>query len=493
MTNKKASALVMVLIIVVVCSILGAAIMMMSLNENNISQRQKMIALAFNIAEAGLEQGIYDLRAEYILDQDWSGGVINSITLSGPDADGFYTMDYPSTAISGGSYEVKIKTVSSTAVWLKSQGTYGDVSQILQVYGVMSRSTIWDNAIFAGQGAAGTTINGCVDVRGSVHILGTGLDPTEYVVDLGGTAELIGNNYSGLDPTLEAKVPALPTVLFNGEVISTINAELRVKRGMVGLSGAATAGQPDIFGNGIKETIDGSFVTDGFGGTAGSDNVHSDNGWSNAYDLGDTVVFPSLSDPYPGYATYQDYLRANALVISDPGELAQLANIDVTSNFNYTNANGTISMDGSGNMVIDGIVYIEGDFVMDDKNNTILYTNSGGAGGTILSEGNIQIDTNLLTPGNNSYPTNILGIMTPNDMTLGSQAQLDIMGLFYAENKIIMAKQTNIMGTIISNFFDLGGQVPKIYQVPQTVSNLPPGMIGDDPIWRMSIISWQRL
>jgi len=348
----------------------------------------------------------------------------------------------------------------------------------------------WNNAIFGGAGASGAMVNGNVDIRGSVHILGEGLAPTDYAVDLGGTAELIGNNYSGLEAGLVAKVPALSTVDHNGEPVATLGAELRVKRGLIGLSGSATAGQPDVTGNTTKETIDGSYVNDGFAGTAGTSAVHSDNGWSNGYDLGDMVEFPSLSAPYGTYTSYQEYLKANALVINDPADLAKMAAIDPNTVFTKSNANGSIDLDGNGNMVINGIVYIEGgDFNMSKAgpDNTILYTGIG----SILVEGSSQINVNLETTGNNSYPNNIMAIMTPNNIGF-NEASINVMGLFYAEDTVTIQKQTDIMGTIISNYFDMGTNVPSIFQVPETLNNLPPGLIGDDPIFAMRVVAWMR-
>jgi len=110
------------------------------------------------------------------------------------------------------------------------------------------------------------------------------------------------------------------------------NAELRVKRGIVGLSGAATAGQLDTSGNDIKETIDGSFVTDGFGGNKAEANVHSDNGWSNGYDMGDTVTFPSLSDMYEG-KTFQQALQSAVSLLEGRYAIVALDNHTSTIGF----------------------------------------------------------------------------------------------------------------------------------------------------------------
>jgi hypothetical protein len=83
--------------------------------------------------------------------------------------------------------------------------------------------------------------------------------------------------------------------------------------------------------------------------------------------------------------------------------------------------------------------------------------------------------------------------MASNNMLVGSTAQLDIMGAFYAQNKITSAKQTNVMGTFVSSYFDMGTNVPNIYQVPALADNLPLGMIGNYPILAISQVSWREL
>ena len=118
---------------------------------------------------------------------------------------------------------------------------------------------------------------------------------------------------------------------------------------------------------------------------------------------------------------------------------------------------------------------------------TITYTGSGA----ILAEGNVQINANLVTNGNNSFPTNIIGIMTPN--TIGfNEANIDVMGLFYAENTVKVEKQTDIVGTIVSNYFDIGTNVPSVYQVPDVMNNLPAGLIGQGDTWIMKKVSWRK-
>jgi len=482
-------------LVIILFMVLGVAFFVLSANESRVSEVERRATQAFHIAEAGINRVIYDLRQDYVTDAtspSWADGDINGMAI-GPDTLSFFTVSYINTSLNGGTYTVTLKNVGGADdIWIRSTGVIGSISQTIEVYAQLYNLSIWDNAIFGGSGASGTMVNGNVDIRGSVHILGNGLASGDYAIDLGGTAELVGNNYNGLDAGLAAKVPALPTTLFNGETVDTLNAELRVKKGLIGLSGSSMVGEADVFGNSVKETIDGAYVTDGYGGNQGAASVHSDNGISEAYDLEDTVSFPLLSDAYTdlggtSYASYQGYLQANGLVLT-----SELSSLTPLSNFTYTDGTNSITMDGNGNMTITGIIYIDGgnNFEMRKDNNDKTITYSGS--GSILVTGNAQIDVSLVTNGNNSFPQNIMGIMTPNNIGF-NLANTDVMGLFYSEGTITAEKQTDIMGTLVSNYFDLGTNVPAVYQVPETVNNLPAGMIAGDDIWLIKIVSWRKI
>jgi hypothetical protein len=269
------------------------------------------------------------------------------------------------------------------------------------------------------------------------------------------------------------------------------------------LSGSATAGETHLLGNFYKETLDGAYVTDGYGGTAGASSVYSDNGTSHVYDLGDDVSFPRLSDSYTdpdtgiGYATYLDYLQSVALVISDPADLAELAAITPDSNFSYTDGVNGIASDGNGNLAISGIVYIQGgDLGMANApgKDTIVYSGSG----TILAEGdadttNGSVSLNVNLYSNGTFPTNdALGVMTPGTLIFDA-ATINAMGAFYAETKIDVMKQTNIAGTLVSNYIDMGLQVPSVFQVPALAVNLPAGMINSAATWSVATTVWQEI
>lgn len=483
--NNRGSLLIIAFFTVLVLTGLGASFVILSTNEALVAERHLLSTKAFHIAEAGAERAFYDLNADLqSVSPSWTDGDINGMTI-GPDTNNYYTVPYTNTSFDGGSYTVELKNVSGSSdnMWVRSTSTISGITEMVTAMVRIVDGSPWNYAIFAGAGASGTMVNGNVDIRGSVLILGDGLSPGDMAIDIGGTAEIVGNNYFGMDSSLEAKVPALDTVVVGGETVETLGAVLRVKKGVVGISGSSSVGQPNQTGNGDKELVDGVYVTEGFGGNKGASGVYSDNGTSNAYDLGDNVAFPSLSDPYPGYASYQDYLKSNALVLT-----SELSNIKPDSNFSYTNANGSITMDGNGNMTIDGIVYVDGSnniaMTKQGSDTTITYTGKG----SLLSTGDVSIGVNLVTSGNNSFPTNIMGIMTPNNINF-NDSQVDIMGLFYAETQINSSKQTDVVGSFVANYFNMGTNVPAIYQVPEAAENLPPGMIGGN-LKSLALVGW---
>jgi len=471
----------MSLLLIVFLTIAGASLLLLSTSASRTVERQRRATVTFDIAEAGLERAFFDLRQDFVGgSSNWADGTINSTTVdvSNVDTDGYYPLY--SSALNGGTYAVRLKNVTGNnkEIWVRSTGTLGDTTQRIQAYVTIENCSIWNNAIFAGAGAAGKAIAGNTQINGSVHILGDNLLPTDYAVSLGGTAELVGNNYNGMDGTLLPKIPALPTRLFGGQTVSTLNAALRVKKGKVGLDGAARVGEPNNTGNTVKETVDATYVTNGFGGNSGTNNVYSDNGWSNPYDMGNSVTFPPLS------TEFKDNFRANALVLNSD------ITITSSSNFSYSNAYGSISAN-AGTVTVSGRIYID-----DSKNLTITGSNPINYTGkaSILATGSVTIDTDFVTSGNNSFPQNIVGIMTPNSMNLGVSAQINMMGLFYSEGTITIDKQTDIIGSLVTNYFNMGKNVPKIYQVPSTVNNLPPGMIdASGSSWSLRVVGWQKL
>jgi len=417
----------------------------------------------------------------------------------------------------------------------QEDGTERDVEVVLAGADV----NVWRNAIFAGSGQAGGLINGNVSIHGSVHLLGNNLlEGGEAItaMDLSG-ASLIHNNYEGCPAELLARVPPLPTRFFDGETIDTLNAKLRTKRGLVGLSGNSEIGEPHALGNAYKETMDACYVSDGWTGNAVVDDgdrgdpksVYSDNGWDELYDLGDRVPMPFLEDdwrdPVDGHREWDGSRSENythehyfdEVLVGDPmdpvdgiyeGDVLIKANQDFYYNAtrpddpdpaNRLPDDDYILFDPSTNvMEINGQITINGDLEItrgggNDK--TIYYTGRAA----LLVHGNVTLDTHLLTVNadgtiEDSFPVNnIIGIMAEQDMTVGSLSQLSLMGAFYAQETVHSSKQTITMGTFVASYFDMGTNVPDIYQVPTLADNLPYGMIGAYPILVLSQVSWREL
>jgi len=411
---------------------------------------------------------------------------------------------------------------------------------------------VWRNAIFAGSGQAGGVINGNVSVAGSVHILGENIPDGGTAVtalDMIG-ASLIHNHYDGMPAYLRQRIPDIPIKTHYGEEVETLDAMLRVRRGRVALSGDAHIGQEFVSGSGLKGPMDGVYVTDGWTGNSVNPTpdgrgepwkgFYADNGSQETYDLGNRVSFPLLTDdwrnpdgsrvhnPSTGtWYTHEEYFTE--VLVADPDIPDDgIFNGDITLSARneqgfYYNANtgehitgaavaalNPAALDPSHDYILmkpgtNSVLYINGNL----RINGTLKFKSQGNGTTIHYSGraaflvnDLVIESNLITVNNGNpddfvgtYPQdNCLGIMAYNSMEIGgSAAQLDIMGAFYAQDQIRSAKQTNVLGTFVSSYFNISNQVPSIWQVPVLASSLPLGMIGNYPILNVRSISWREI
>ncbi len=388
--------------------------------------------------------------------------------------------------------------------------------------------SVWRNAIFAGAGQSGGLINGNVSIHGSVHLLGENITEGGTAIaalDLSGTS-LVHNNYGDLDQNLAHRVPSLPTVEYDGETVETLHANLRVKNGLVALSGNSEIGAPQQSGSGVKGPMDGTFVNDGWTGNSTDDGVPtrvtSDNGWDQRYDLGDRVPFPVLDDYYrdmtgqrqsrsdsnDGFYSHKEYFTDHLAGDAYDGDITLHAGHTEEFYFNahYRDSEPSERTEIGGNYIyydgdsktleISGPVRIDGNLTLDGQGNeeTINYTGRAAW----LVKGDVNLGVNLYAMNDdgttdNSFPNNILGIMATGEMMVGENSQLDLMGAFYSEQQIATQRQSDILGTFVSNYFDMGTNVPSIYQVPTLADNLPEGMIGAYPIWVMSQVSWREL
>lgn len=490
--NEDGMSVVMVFGILVLLGLLAFALLNRTVAERQVITHLLRREIAFNAAEGGLERALLELKRDFADDvtgnPSWADSVINSINTDTTDGN-YYTL-YDTTSLGEGSYFVELKNEPDglggflkNKIWARSTGiTDGGGKRVIDAYVEIKCLSPWNNAISAGTGQGGKALTGNVKIHGSVHILGEDLSPSDVAIDMGGGAG-IRNNYEGMSPDLSSRVPAPPTIMFNGEEVQTLEATLRVKHGKVNISSSAATVGEDKPLNGYKRTMDGVYVTDGFEGF-GASKVYSDNGTDNPYDLDDIVIhFPGLSDPYTDpetgkeYARYLGYLDTNALHILK-NEIS--SNVD---SFNYSDTLGnSITWNSQDSLDINGIIYIDSDLDIGKKGEPLIYDGKG----TLVSTGTISIHGDLLSK--DTFPTNdALGLIAVKNMNLATgpgESQLNMTGIFYAEDTIKSARQNHIAGSIVSNYFYIS-QVPCIYQVPALATNLPPGI--SDPVWLLRV------
>jgi hypothetical protein len=304
--------------------------------------------------------------------------------------------------------------------------------------------------------------------------------------------------------------------MFGPDNVDSLGAKLRVKHGRVNISGTASVGDPNLAGNSVKETINGSYVSDGFGGNRGAPGVFSDNGCSNGYDLGDGLVDMPVVDetggPYTDPATgivYSSYLscfEATATVVDpalyDPAKelpppildgkpalVIQKGGLEKT----YSGPNGELHIYPDGSFSVTGKVFIKGSvsFGETDKSQ-VTYSGSG----TLCTRSSVYLHCNVL-PKTNFPLTDALGLLAGDKIELATgagDAQLKMSLAMYAQHRVISQKQSEIAGSMVSSYYQMSN-VPSIYQVPELAEHLPPGLPAREPIWikSISVESWQEV
>ncbi len=140
------------------------------------------------------------------------------------------------------------------------------------------------------------------------------------------------------------------------------------------------------------------------------------------------------------------------------------------------------------------------------KIETINYNTPGG-GGTLYAkkfganwsvdstagahEVSITVNSSLLPLG--IYPTgDTLGLLAK-DRIVMARASKRVAAAVFAENQVSITKQYQVVGAIVTRFFDLGAQVPRVYQMPNLVKYLPPGMPGGQAFNFVKILSWREI
>jgi len=507
-SEEKGIILPLVLIFALLLMISGLAFMSLGIQENSLVQREISKRQAFYLAEAGLERALYDLRQDFEEGtQNWADGEINEVEVdSKVDENGFSSLLYDETSLGSGSYSVVVKNIRieleeteeidefiKDEIWVKVRGAFRDISKSIQAYVTIENLSPWNNAIFCGQ-APQKKIDSA-NICGSVHLLGE--KGKEKALSLTGSAHIQNTYY--LPEVLKKRISPPAKVVFNGEIVESLKTKLRVKQGGVFLDFDAGIGMspdhPKSKLEAFKPTVDGIYTALGFTGE-GEDNVYSDNGKEAGYNLGQRVKFPSLYDSYidpvtrKEYAyTYWDYFKENSFHIKENEISYQTPVFD----YSYPEK-GSISWDDQGGLEIDGLIYINGDLIIGEEDQspgtqTIRY----GGKGILISSGSIFIHTHL-------FPKRIF----PADDAIGLIAAEDIyilpyevyalyfMGGLFAEEGVYIAEKSYVAGSIVANSFEMGRE-SMVAQVPDLATNLPPDMIAGWPDWYITLREWKEL
>ena len=556
MKNSKQSGVtsIMVLLIMFVAMTVMLSLASSSMATLKRSKNERRTMLAARVAESTLE---YQIGLSY--EQAKLNKGLFEYTFASHSS-------FADSLTPGSKARVEIQPFDGgTRAWATGYAIYESKRKSIRTL-ISSRDVaIWNNAVFAGTGAAGQAINGNVNIRGSLHILGEGepfsdlngngqwddaelysddnrngvWDPGEPFVDsnndgvwnsaepfndtnwngsydppiattefsgaFGGGA-MIGNNYSGMPLELESMIFAAP--IHNGK--EDLETEIRVKHGIIALSGSAVVGQdfnPD--GGTSKGSIYGSFVSDNYGGNGGASSVTSDNGTSHGYDIAHLgIKFPLLkgigAQPYVdqdgvSWSTHELYLDNNSLTIpinaigkNDPAFYyadAEGNRIAWIPKDEVSPIDGSVSDDNR--LHIDGVIKIDGDLTFEKSLGELRYSGVG----TVYATGDINISADLLPADGLLFPTDTsFGLIAERNMNLATgngDAQLMMVGAFFAQGTVTSAKQNEIAGTFVANFFDMGKNVPSIYQVPTLVENLPPAMPGSQDYYTLKVRSWR--
>ena len=454
--------------------------------------------------------------------------------------------DAHKTNLGAGFYEVRLYYEGADEIRIESTGTENvkNISRTVQIYMGQGEFYPFDAAIFAGESAvAGSIINGNVRVHGTIVILGehlgeTAPEPAVELIDLLGDAG-VRNNYEGMELQLEfvggdplmRRIPECPEVEYGGDLLESLRAKLHVRYGKVTAGGDVTIGTENIV-PGIKGPLDGTYVDGGFT-LSGNAALYSDEE-NEPFDLVG-ITFPTLTEPGPEDPTMDriDYLQDSSNSISLPDTVTEISS-NVPSfwhdasgyhpgpppepppgdpEWSPSGPNYIVWDQTSGLLTIGGIVNIPVDELkLGEKNTTIEYNGSGiivvaerdpdpesetGISGAIRVHGHLLAQGQYVegNPEVGGFPNHVLGLIT-NDLHIAGPGETHslITGAFFAENVIRSDMQNEIAGTFICRRFDIGNQVPRLYQVPALKDKIPVGMpAGRDPLKYLVFTRWSEV
>jgi Tfp pilus assembly protein PilX len=503
-------ALVTTLLIAVVITILVFGVAMTGMIDRMVSRNQKSANSAYYVAQAGLQHYkllVFRNLVEY--DAGSRAGWCENPILSGirnPETGEVLEPGDTSPAVNfgTGTYEVSL-VVNDDYLVLKSVGEADGGTATVQLVASVGAgpSTAWENALFAnGEAGSAKTINGHVGVHGSLHIVNGDAEIQEVTdFSVSGNAGIYntydyGGNQTDFFTQLNRVLPIPPS---GTNATLDLCARVKVKRGNLVLDGNARMGTEaapvrslhlesgkHLYAKDVK--LDDEEHANELGA-----NVHvshpSDGSLYSSYAPYD-LEMPVLKDNYPHEVTgwFDAYSESGAIAagcawLFQDG-VATLPPLNSTDGTQRVCGNGGnyISWkmtDGVPHFEIQGNVNLNGAaLTFNTRQGSVKEIRYSGAGSLRLGSetpkikaGKVQINTSLAPLGSSGsakkFPENALGLVTNGDVEIDiTSTDVPLVMLAYVAGTTSIKKQTHIVGSVVTDAFDISANVAHVMYHP---------------------------
>lgn len=132
--DKQGSILLMSMYVMGSLVIVGSAFGVLIINDRLSAQHQRQAIQAIYLAEAGIEQAVYNLKQDFGTSGSWRDGHINADVFT-PDVNNFQNVNVL-VDLGVGKYTIAYKSdgVNADKIWVKSTGLVGNHSQTIDVH-----------------------------------------------------------------------------------------------------------------------------------------------------------------------------------------------------------------------------------------------------------------------------------------------------------------------------------------------------------------------
>jgi hypothetical protein len=547
--GQRGTALVLSLFLITVLTVLGTMVLNTAIVEIKMAQNQKISSQVFYAAEAGLERGLlllindfeteggtawgnanYAGWAETVTESAVSGSTtfdpdVRSLDmyLSSPDSNLRQLTLGGGNGVNNLTFDLYVYKIGSTEVYVMSHAYGNGGTAAIEYHLAVDDMSPYNNAIFTGAGVSGH-FQGSVNVAGSIYSRGN--------LEMGANVKITNNYTTGHHPLAAGDdlYDMLPAV-------TDLDTKVRVKGGDLTIS----APSAQVGYAGTDNSVTGIYV-DGATNIDVTGTHYYDEYTSEVPDVPLPSIYDGLREVFDGLGSdldtciasksgansaaiatsiYADWANGTGCLsaqsstgmVVNASDFGSPAVIDgSTGNLSYDDGagNGMFFDDATDTLTIKGNVVILGDlnFGQTNGNDNITYEvygdNSGGFsqadGGTLYCSGDLGIRGNFSPDKDKGYlkgvtgvdDINSLGVVTPGDITFTGKNGNIHAGFFFAEGQVNFNKQSKFAGTIIAGLVNFS-QVPDVYQVPNLMNYLPPGVPGGQTIVKLTSREWRRV